>query len=220
VGGSIAPGGSFGISWRVINTDQISSTVALIDSNGNSASWVGGALVSGTVRDGTYQASLSVPAGFTTGRYLICAQAISSTNGRSASQCGGRSEYVKVAELQVNSAPVITPSKYSGTDAYSGIVPPGTGQFWESGFQNAVSVSVVASSPGEASIVAPFSSSWGGTVVIAVADGMSVGQKLFKAAIFVPVGTPKNKLFTLTWTATSATGQTLVVTEGSFNTGP
>jgi hypothetical protein len=120
----------------------------------------------------------------------------------------------------VNTAPVISPSKYSGTDAYSGIVPPGTGQFWESGFQNAASVSVVASSPGEASIVAPFSSSWGGTVVIAVADGMSVGQKLFKAAIFVPVGTPKNKLFTLTWTATSATGQTLVVTEGSFNTGP
>jgi secreted trypsin-like serine protease len=220
LGGSIAPGGSFGISWRVINTDQISSTVALIDSNGNSASWVGGALVSGTVRDGTYQASLSVPGGFTTGRYLICAQAISSTNERSASQCGSRSEYVKVAELQVNTAPVISPSKYSGTDAYSGIVPPGTGQFWESGFQNAASVSVVASSPGEASIVAPFSSSWGGTVVIAVADGMSVGQKLFKAAIFVPVGTPKNKLFTLTWTATSATGQTLVVTEGSFNTGP
>jgi len=117
-------------------------------------------------------------------------------------------------------APVISPTKYSGTDAYSGIVPPGTGQFWESGFQNAVSVSVVASSPGEASIVAPFSSSWGGTVVIAVADGMSVGQKLYKAAIYVPVGTPKNKLFTLTWTATSATGQTLVVTEGSFNTGP
>jgi hypothetical protein len=37
---------------------------------------------------------------------------------------------------------------------------------------------------------------------------------------FKPVGTPKNKLFTLTWTATSSTGQTLVVTEGSFNTGP
>jgi hypothetical protein len=218
--GSIAPGGSFGISWRVINTDQISSTVALIDSNGNSASWVGGALVSGTVQNGTYQGSLSVPAGFATGRYLICAQATSSTNGRSASQCGNRSEYVKVAELQVNTAPVISPSKYSGTDAYSGIVAPGRGQFWESGFQNAVSVSVVASSPGEASIVAPFSSSWGGTVVIAVADGMSVGQKLYKAAIYVPVGTPTNKLFTLTWTATSATGQTLVVTEGSFNTGP
>jgi len=217
--GSIAPGGSFGVSWRVINTDQISSTVALIDSNGNSASWVGGALVSGTVQDGTYQGSLSIPAGFATGRYLICAIAISSTNRRSASQCGSRSEYVKVAELQVSAAPVF-PSKYSGTDAYSGIVPPGSGQFWESGFQNAVSVSVVASSPGEASIVAPFSSSWGGTIVIAVADGMLAGQKLFKAAIFVPVGTPKNKLFTLTWTATSATGQTLVVTEGSFNTGP
>jgi hypothetical protein len=219
--GSIAPGRSFGISWRVINTDQIATTVALIDSNGNSASWVGGALVSGTVQDGTYQGSLSVPANFAAGRYLICAIAISSNNKRSASQCGSRSEYVQVAELQVNTAPIIiTPSKYSGTDAYSGIVSPGRGQFWELGFQNAVSVSVVASSPGETDIVAPFSNNWGGTVVIAVADGMSVGQKLYKAAIYVPVSTPNNKLFTLTWTATSATGHTLVVTEGSFNTGP
>jgi hypothetical protein len=220
LGGSIAPGGLFGISWRVINTDQIASTVALIDSNGNSASWVGGALVSGTVRDGTYQGSLSVPTNFTPGRYLICAIAISSTNRRSASQCASRSEYVQVAELQVTAAPVAAPIKYSGTDAYSGIVPPGRGQIWESGFQNAVSVSVVASSPGETSIVAPFSSSWGGTVVNAVADGMSAGQKLYRVAIYVPVGTPKNKLFTLTWTATSASGQTLVVTEGSFDTGP
>jgi hypothetical protein len=162
-----------------------------------------------------------VPANFAAGRYLICAIAISSNNKRSASQCGSRSEYVQVAELQVNTAPIIiTPSKYSGTDAYSGIVSPGRGQFWELGFQNAVSVSVVASSPGETDIVAPFSNNWGGTVVIAVADGMSVGQKLYKAAIYVPVSTPNNKLFTLTWTATSATGHTLVVTEGSFNTGP
>ena len=102
--GSIAPGGSFGISWRVVKNDQISSTVALIDSNGNSASWVGGALVSGTAQDGTYQGSLSVPAGFTPGSYLICAIAISSTNLRSASQCGNRSEYVKVAALQVSTA--------------------------------------------------------------------------------------------------------------------
>jgi secreted trypsin-like serine protease len=114
--GSIAPGGSFGISWRVINNDQISSTVALIDGNGNSASFVGGALVSGTVQDGTYQGSLSVPAGFTAGRYLICAIAISSTNKRSASQCGSRSEYVKVAELQVNTA--WTPPADSSTPIY------------------------------------------------------------------------------------------------------
>jgi hypothetical protein len=102
--GTIAPGRSFGISWRVIKTDQVASTVALIDSSGNSASWVGGALISGTVRDGTYQGNLSVPAGFAAGRYLICAIAISSTDKRSASQCGGRSEYVQVAVLEVIAA--------------------------------------------------------------------------------------------------------------------
>lgn len=119
------------------------------------------------------------------------------------------------------SAPVpITPIKYSGTDSYSGIVAPGSTQFWESGFQNAVSVSVVASSSGEVSIVAPFSVNSGPNIVTAVGDGMLPGQKLFKVVISVPPNTPRNKLFTLTWTATSSTGQTLVVTEGSFNTGP
>ena len=103
--GSISTGQSFGISWRVTRNDQISTTIALIDQNGNSASWVGGALVQGTVQDGTYQGNLAVPANFTSGRYLLCAIAISSTNIRSASQCGGKSEYVQVAELQINGAP-------------------------------------------------------------------------------------------------------------------
>ena len=103
--GSISTGQSFGISWRVTRNDQISTTIALIDQNGNSASWVGGALVQGTVQDGTYQGNLAVPANFTSGRYLLCATAISSTNIRSASQCGGKSEYVQVAELQINGAP-------------------------------------------------------------------------------------------------------------------
>lgn len=118
-------------------------------------------------------------------------------------------------------APVSSaPTQYKGTDAYSGIVSPGSQQFWELGFQNAVSVSVIATSPGEASIVAPFSPNPGQNVVAAVADGMLPGQKLFQVAIAVPTNAPRNKLFTLTWTATSSSGQTLVVTGGSFNTGP
>jgi hypothetical protein len=112
------------------------------------------------------------------------------------------------------------PTQYSGTDAYSGIVSPGRQQSWELGFQNAVSVSVVATSPGEASIVAPFSPNPGQNLVAAVADGLLPGQKLYKVIIAVPTNAPRNKLFTLTWTATAPSGQTLVVSGGSFNTGP
>ena len=103
--GIITPGTSFRIAWRVTNNDQISSTVALIGLGGlNSESWVGGDLVSGNSQDGTYYGTLKVPANLAEGRYLICAIAISSTNERSASQCGGLAEYVKVAEIIVSSA--------------------------------------------------------------------------------------------------------------------
>ena len=136
--GTIAPGRSFGISWRVTKNDQVASTVALIDGSGNSASWVGGALVSGTVQDGTYQGNLSVPSGFAVGRYLICATAISSTDRRSASQCGGRSEYVQVAVLEVIAAAlqaqtplttiVSTPLRVGSTAELSTVGGSGTGR--------------------------------------------------------------------------------------------
>ena len=102
--GIVSPGAVFGIVWRVMNNDQISSTAALVDRDGNSASYVGGALVTGTVQDGTYRGSLRVPVNFNSGRYLICAIAISSTNKRSASQCGEKGEYVQIAEIQVGNS--------------------------------------------------------------------------------------------------------------------
>ena len=102
--GIVSPGAVFGIVWRVMHNDQISSTAALVDRDGNSASYVGGALVTGTVQDGTYRGSLRVPVNFNSGRYLICAIAISSTNKRSASQCGEKGEYVQIAEIQVGNS--------------------------------------------------------------------------------------------------------------------
>ena len=114
----------------------------------------------------------------------------------------------------------VIPTKYQGPDAYSGIVLPGSGQFWEMGFSGAVSVSVVARSTGTEDLLAPYSQSLNESGVMAVADGLIPGQKLYKARINVPLNTPVAKTFTLTWTATSSTGNVLVVTEGSFSTGP
>ena len=207
---TVTVGQSVTFTFRATDDIGVTSAGGIIYNGSQLVSQGGSASrVSGTATDGIWSVTLSIPSANSAGTYTI--------SGFVQDALAKGSGYVPVGTVAVTSS---VPTKYSGTDAYSGIVAPGSGQFWESGFQNAVSVSVVASSPGEASIVAPYSNSWGGTVVIAVADGMSVGQKLYKAAIYVPVGTPKNKLFTLTWTATSATGQTLVVTEGSFNTGP
>ncbi len=207
---TVTVGQSVTFTFRATDDIGVTSAGGIIYNGSQLVSQGGSASrVSGTATDGIWSVTLSIPSANSAGTYTI--------SGFVQDALAKGSGYIPVGTVVVTGG---VPTKYSGTDAYSGIVAPGSGQFWESGFQNAVSVSVVASSPGEASIVAPFSSNWGGTVVIAVADGMLAGQKLYKAAIFVPVGTPKNKLFTLTWTATSATGQTLVVTGGSFNTGP
>jgi hypothetical protein len=117
--------------------------------------------------------------------------------------------------------PAVTPTMYQFIDPGSVIIPVRSGQTWEIGFKNAISVTLVAKSYGKADITASYAQSCNisTSCVTAVADGDALGKKLYRAMIYPPVDAPRGVLYSLTWIAVSSTGVSTEINSGSFITG-
>jgi hypothetical protein len=209
--GSVTAGQYFGISWRVTSNDAIYTQVSLIDSSGNSASTGTGALVSGTIQDGTYQASLLVPQVFSSGRYLICAYAVNSKDMRSASQCGGRSQYVQVAEVQVNGVLVITTVALNG-----GVIGQGRGGTWEiktfDRSNNYVQAAVAKANNGAPDINAA-------RIIKSASNSDARYPDAWQATFEVNNSAPNGTVYTIHWTLRQGDGTTIQGIGGEFRVG-
>jgi hypothetical protein len=209
--GSVTAGQYFGISWRVTSNDSIYTQVSLIDSSGNSASISTGALVSGTTQDGTYQASLLVPQVFSSGRYLICAYAVNSKDMRSASQCGGRIQYVQVAEVQINGVLVISPVALNGD-----VIGQGRGGTWEiktfDRSNNYVQGAVAKANNGAPDINAA-------RIIKSASNNDARYPDSWQALFEVTNGAPNGTIYTIHWTLRQGDGTTIQGIGGQFRVG-
>ena len=209
--GSVTNGQSFGISWRVTSNDAIHTTVSLIDSNGNQVGNVTGALISGTTQDGTYQASLQVPQIFSSGRYLICAWAVNSKDMRSASQCGSRSEYVQVAEIQVSGVLVIETVALNGV-----VIGQGRGGTWEmktfDRSNNYVQGAVAKANNGAPDINAA-------SIIKSSNNSNASYPDAWQVRFEVNNSAPNGTIYTIHWTLRQGDGATLQGIGGEFRVG-
>lgn len=210
----------FSVSISVADNVGVSSVSFSVDSSGDPKligtvvpGTTGSAtLISGNLLNGVWNYSAHFPGGLGCGRYSIRVTALDSA-GNSTGQL-----FARPIDIVTCTAPP-PPTMWQGVYSLGGnIIPNGRGGQWQIGINGAVSVSLIARASGQPDIVAPFSSTWNGNCVITGATTQTT--RLYIAALYVPQNTPSNTSYQLIWTATNSQGESLIIKEGSFNTGP
>ncbi len=212
-------GGSVDITFQANdNRGVVTTVIAFMDGNGNSAVWVAGTLVSGLAIGGTYKGTISIPMNFKPGGYLVCALAIDAANLRSANQCGSRAEYVQIGVIEVvdaNSIYVLTGWEAYGLNGY--VIPQNRGGTWEiktlDRSKTFVTAVVARSKSGSPDIVA--NSFWKSRSESA---GTSYPDN-WQAGFSVPSNAITGSVYEIYWSIKKTDGTTGEYVGGSFQVG-
>ncbi len=211
-------GGSIDISFQAKdNRGVLTTTIALIDGGGDSASWVAGTLVSGLPINGTFRGTLQIPLTFRAGGYLVCALAIDAANLRSANQCGSRAEYVQIGVLEVvdqSSIYVLTGWEAHGLNG--GVIPKNRGGSWEIKTldRSSTYVTAVVAKSNSGSPDIPANSFWKSR-----SESSPSYPENWQASFSVPENAISGSVYNIFWSIKASNGMTGVYSGGSFTVG-